>query len=223
MGTASGGYDNERPVHTVNIKTFYMGKHEVTQKEWREIMGNNPSNFKGDNLPVENVSWFDAIEYCNKLSIKEGLTPAYRGSGDGITCDWNANGYRLPTEAEWEFAAKGGIKDYLVYEYSGGNNVGTVAWYDGNSGRSTHPVGTKAVNSLGIYDMSGNVWEWCWDRYESYSSGAQDNPRGPVSGAYRVIRGGGWGDSAVYVRSANRYSYTPSHRFYYYGFRLVRP
>jgi formylglycine-generating enzyme required for sulfatase activity len=223
MGTASGGGSNERPVHTVNIKSFYMGKYEVTQREWQAIMGNNPSYFKGDNLPVENVSWFDAIEYCNKLSIKEGLTPAYRGSGDNIICDWNANGYRLPTEAEWEFAAKGGIKDLLTAAYSGSNSVDAVAWYDGNSGRSTHTVGTKAANSLGIYDMSGNVWEWCWDWFGNYSSGSQADPRGHSSGAYRVIRGGGWSASAAYVSSANRdYGCTPSYRSHGLGFRLVR-
>jgi formylglycine-generating enzyme required for sulfatase activity len=222
MGTASGGESDERPVHTVTVKSFYMGKYEVTQREWQAIMGNNPSRFKGDNFPVESVSWFDAIEYCNKLSIKEGLTPTYRGSGDNITCDWNANGYRLPTEAEWEYAAKGGIKDYLVYEYSGGNNVGTVAWYGDNSGNGTHPVGTKAANSLGIYDMSGNVWEWCWDRYGNYTSGSQNDPRGPSSGADRVLRGGSWGNSAADVRSACRSVNTPSRRSNYFGFRLVR-
>jgi formylglycine-generating enzyme required for sulfatase activity len=131
-----------------------MGKHEVTQREWRELMGNNPSYFKGDNLPVENVNWYEAIEYCNKRSVKEGLAPVYRGSGNSITCDWSANGYRLPTEAEWEYAAKGGNKNFLTYVYAGSNTVDAVAWYGGNS---THPVGTKAPNDLGIYDLSGNV------------------------------------------------------------------
>jgi formylglycine-generating enzyme required for sulfatase activity len=224
MGTASGGSNDERPVHTVTVKSFSIGKYEVTQKEWQEIMGNNPSRFRGDNRPVENVSWFDAVEYCNRLSLKEGLTPAYRGSGDNIICDWNANGYRLPTEAEWEFAAKGGTKDYLTTEYSGSNNAGSVAWYDGNSGGSTQPVGTKAANSLGIFDMSGNVWEWCWDWYaSSYPSGAQTDPRGAASGANRVLRGGSWGNAATYVRSANRDSYAPSDRRGSIGFRLVRP
>jgi formylglycine-generating enzyme required for sulfatase activity/TolB-like protein len=222
MGNPSGGDNDERPVHTVTVKSFSISKYEVTQKEWQEVMGNNPSNFKGDNRPVECVSWYEAVDYCNKRSIKEGLTPAYRGSGDNITCDWSANGYRLPTEAEWEFAARGGIKDYLTTEYSGSNSVDAVAWYSGNSGNSTHPVGTKAANSLDIHDMSGNVWEWCWDWYGSYSSGTQTDPRGAVSVASRVLRGGSWGNSAADVRSARRGRNTPSSRSGHIGFRLVR-
>jgi len=221
MGTASGGNNDERPVYVVTIKTFYMGKYEVTQKEWKEVMGNNPSYFKGDNLPVENVSWLDAIEYCNKRSQMEGFTPVYRGSGNNITCDWNANGYRLPTEAEWEFAAKGG-KNNSTVEYSGSNNVGAVSWYSDNSGNKTHQVGTKEPNSLGLYDMSGNVFEWCWDWYGNYSSSAQIDPKGPVSGVSRVIRGGGWGNAATGVRSAYRFDGTPSFRSGSVGLRLVR-
>jgi len=235
MGSPSGGDNDERPVHTVTVKSFYISKYEVTQKEWFEIMGTtihqqrdmaNESwslHGEGDNYPMYYVNWYEAVEYCNKRSIKEGLTPAYRGSGDNITCDWNANGYRLPTEAEWEFAAKGGIKDFLTTTYSGSNSVDAVAWYDGNSGSSTKPVGTKAANSLGLYDMSGNVWEWCWDWKADYPSGSQTDPRGPVSGAYRVLRGGSWFNTAASVRSSYRYSYTPSFRYNNYGFRLVRP
>jgi formylglycine-generating enzyme required for sulfatase activity/TolB-like protein len=237
MGNPSGGQDNERPVHTVTVKSFYMGKYEVTQREWREIMGTTLRQQRdmrdkslslygeGDNYPMYYVSWYEAVEYCNKLSIREGLTPAYSGSDNNITCDWKANGYRLPTEAEWEFAAKGGNKDSLVYEYSGSNNVGTVAWYLDNSGGSTHPVGTKAANSLGIYDMSGNEWEWCWDRYGIYSSSSQTDPRGtPSSINERVIRGGSWYNSAYRVRSAHRNSWLPFDQGYIYGvgFRLVR-
>ncbi|GHU49969.1 hypothetical protein FACS1894200_09180 [Spirochaetia bacterium] len=217
-------YDDEKPVHQVTIsKPFYMGKYEVTQKEWVEVMGSNPSNWKGDNLPVEQVSWNDVIDYCNKRSVKEGLTPAYRNSGGTITCDWNANGYRLPTEAEWEWAAKGGGKDGLVYEYAGSNNAGTVAWYEGNSGGRTHDVGTKAPNSLGLYDMSGNVGEWCWDWYGGYSSANQTDPRGAASGSYRVLRGGSWGNLAQNLRSAIRGYYTPAGSFSSDGFRLARP
>jgi formylglycine-generating enzyme required for sulfatase activity len=222
MGSDNGEND-EKPVHTVTVKGFYMGKYEVTQKEWVEVMGNNPSNFKGDNLPVENISWNEAVEYCNKLSIKEGLTPAYRGSGNNITCDFNAAGYRLPTEAEWEYGAKGGNKDYISYEYSGGNSVESVAWYTGNSGSRTHPVGTKQANSLGLYDMSGNVWEWCWDWYGNYRNEAQTNPAGASSGTTRVERGGSWGYGAAFVRSADRDYFTPSNRDSNLGFRLVRP
>jgi formylglycine-generating enzyme len=235
MGTPSGGNDNERPVHTVTVKSFNISKYQVTQKEWYEIMRTTvrqqrdmadkswPMRGEGDNYPMYYVSWYEVVEYCNRRSIKEGLKPAYRGSGDNIICDWNANGYRLPTEAEWEFAARGGINEYLTTEYSGSNSVGAVAWYDGNSGNSTQPVGTKAANSLGIHDMSGNVWEWCWDWYGSYASGSQTDPRGAVSGTYRVLRGGSWFNSAAGVRSASRYSFTPSGRGSDIGFRLVRP
>jgi formylglycine-generating enzyme required for sulfatase activity len=223
MGSTNGAA-GEKPVHSVTVKGFYMGKYEVTQKEWAEVMGSNPSYFKGDTLPVENVSWLDAVEYCNRLSRKEGLAPVYRGSGDNIACDFNATGYRLPTEAEWEYAAKGGNKDYITYEYAGGNSVDGVAWYSGNSGRRTHPVGTKQPNSLGLYDMSGNVYEWCWDRYSSsYSIGAQTNPTGASSGTDRVARGGSWYYVAAIMRSAYRGIGTPSRRSNYLGFRLVRP
>jgi len=224
MGSNDGNggfFIDNRPVHTVTLKSFYIGKYEVTQKEWREVMGNNPSWFKGDDLPVEEVSWFDAIEYCNRRSIREGLTPAYSGSGDNITCNWNANGYRLPTEAEWEYAAKGGNGSPGNYIYSGSNTIGDVAWYKGNSGGRTHPVGTKAANSLGIHDMSGNVDEWCWDWYGSYPNGTQTDPRGPVSGISRVKRGGDWNDDVSWISSVSRYNFSPHN--VRDGFRLVRP
>ncbi|MDR1218399.1 MAG: formylglycine-generating enzyme family protein [Treponema sp.] len=223
MGSGNGDSD-EKPMHQVTIsKAFYMSDHEVTQKEWVEVMGNNPSNWKGDDLPVEQVSWFDAIEYCNKRSIREGLMPAYSGSGEYIRCDFKASGYRLPTEAEWEWAAKGGGKDFMVYEYSGSNSVDGVAWHSGNSGGQTHPVKTKGKNSLGLYDMSGNVWEWCWDWYEAYSSGSQTDPSGAAAGSYRVPRGGSWDYDAQILRSAYRYGHTPSDGSSDVGFRLVRP
>jgi len=233
--TVGNGSDYERPVHTVTLSAFYMGKYVVTQKEWYDVMGTTIRQQRdmvgkseqlygeGDNYPMYYVSWHEAVEYCNKRSVKEGLTPVYRGSGNNITCDWKANGYRLPTEAEWEYAAKGGNKDPMVYEYSGSNSAEAVAWYDGNGGEGAKPVGTKAPNSLGLYDMSGNVWEWCWDWYGNYSSGLQTDPQGASSGSYRVPRGGGWGDSAAYVRSAYRGNGTPSDRVYDLGFRLVRP
>jgi formylglycine-generating enzyme required for sulfatase activity len=258
MGS-NNGYDEEKPVHTETVKGFYIGKYEVTQNEWKEIMGttvaqqvdmafdewinsalregSNESYFslmnqgreifllagEGNNYPMYYVSWYEAAEYCNKLSMKERLVPAYRGLGDDIVCDFSATGYRLPTEAEWEYAAKGGNKDYISYEYSGGNNVDNVAWYSGNSGGWTYPVGTKQANSLGLYDMSGNVWEWCWDWYEDYTSEVQTNPAGASSGPDRVLRGGGWLNSDADVRSASRSSYTPSNRYGSIGFRLVRP
>jgi formylglycine-generating enzyme required for sulfatase activity len=221
MGS-NNGFDYEKPLHQVTIsRAFYMSDHEVTQKEWRDVMGNNPSYFKGDNLPVEQVSWYDAVEYCNKRSIKEGLTSAYSGSGENITCNFTANGYRLPTEAEWEWAAKGGGKDSMVYEYSGSNSVDGVAWYWENSGGKTHPVKTKRANSLGLYDMSGNVWEWCWDRYGNYSSGSQTDPAGVAGGPHRVARGGSCYFDARFVRSAYRLDITPSSGDNGFGFRLV--
>jgi len=225
MGSHSsedGRYDDEGPQHQVTVKGFYMGKYEVTQKEWVAVMGKNPSYFRGDdNLPVEQVNWIDAVEFCNRLSQMEGLTPVYEGSGNNIGCDWNANGYRLPTEAEWEYAAKGGNLDTIVYLYSGSNSVDDVAWYNGNS-RRTHPVGTKAPNSLGLYDMSGNVYEWCWDWYGSYSNEAQTDPRGPSTGADCVVRGGSWYLSAQDVRSSYRGRNALTYGFNGLGFRLVR-
>ena len=214
--------DSEKPIHTVKVKSFSIGNYPVTQKEWFEIMGTNLSNFKGDNLPMEMVSWFDAVEYCNKRSVREGLTPAYSDSGNNITCNWKANGYRLPTEAEWEYAARGGNGSPGNYAYAGSNNVDSVAWYIGNSVGSTKPVGTKAPNSLGLYDMSGNVWEWCWDWYGKYSSGAQNDPRGASSGTYRVYRGGYWNTTAALARSVYRAYSSPRHRGYNIGFRVAR-
>jgi formylglycine-generating enzyme required for sulfatase activity len=221
MGSNSGD-DDERPVHQVTVQSFYMGIYAVTQKEWAAVMGSDPSNFKGADLPVEQVNWYDAVAYCNQRSIKEGLTPAYQGSGNSIRCDFRVNGYRLPTEAEWEYAAKEGNKATLTYEYSGSNNVDAVGWYKGNSRGSTHAVGTKQPNRLGLYDMSGNVWEWCWDWYGNYSRGSQRDPSGPASGSDRVLRGGSWSNYAQGLRSAYRDDGGPSARISYYGFRLVR-
>ena len=187
---------------------FEIAKIEVTQELWESMMGSNPSSFRGSKRPVENVSWYDAVEFCNKLSEKEGLQKAYSGSSDKITCDFNANGYRLPTEAEWEYAARGGYKS-KGYEYSGSNEISQVAWYNYNSGRETYEVGKKQPNELGIYDMSGNVWEWCWDKWDN-------------TGSYRVLRGGSWRDDAEYCRVAIRNDFDAALRYSYNGFRLVR-
>jgi formylglycine-generating enzyme required for sulfatase activity len=219
--TEADHYDDEIQ-HQVTVSSFYMGQYEVTQAEYEAVMGSNPSNFKGENLPVEQVSWYEAIEYCNKRSIQEGLTPAYKGTGDNISCDFKANGYRLPTEAEWEYAARGGKNQQsLQYLYSGSNNADSVAWYWDNSGGKTHPVGTKTANSLGLYDMSGNVWEWCWDWYGSYSTTSQTDPTGAASGYNRVSHGGSWRHDAQRLRSACRDGNSPSNRDYDLGFRLV--
>lgn len=220
MGSNDGDND-EKPIHSVTVSDFYIGKYEVTQKEWQEVTGNNPSYFKGDNLPVEQVSWYDAVEFCNKKSEKEGLQKCYSGSGKNIKCDFSKNGYRLPTEAEWEYAAHGGNKS-RNYKYSGSNTIGDVAWYTDNSNSKTHNVGTKQANELGIYDMTGNVWEWCWDWKGSYSSNLQANPKGASSGSVRVDRGGGWDRNARYCRVANRGGSFPDYSDGNMGFRLLR-
>jgi formylglycine-generating enzyme required for sulfatase activity len=216
--------------HQVTVSSFYMGKYEVTQREWAAVMGSNPSNFKGDNLPVEMVSWFDAIDYCNRRSQREGLTPAYTRNGENVTWNRGANGYRLPTEAEWEYACRAGTSG----PFSTGNNITTnQANYNGNfpyngnaKGQNrgkTWDAGSGAANAWGLYDMHGNVREWCWDRYGTYPSGAQTDPAGAASGSSRVLRGGSWNYYARYLRSAARGSDTPSIRLSYHGFRLVRP
>ena len=214
-----GRRDNEGPQRQITVSSFYMGKYEVTQKEYQEVMGKNPSYFKGDNLPVEMVTWFDAVEYCNKRSQREGLTPAYTINGTSVTWNRNANGYRLPTEAEWEYACRAGTTTAYNTGASISNNTG---WYDANSSNTTHPVGQKPANAWGLYDMHGNVWEWCWDRFGSYPSGAQTDPIGASSGSICVLRGGGWGNLAQYARSASRISGNPGVRYYNLGFRVAR-
>jgi formylglycine-generating enzyme required for sulfatase activity len=214
-----GRDDDEGPQQRVTVSGFYMSKYEVTQKEWTAVMGSNPSRFKGDNLPVEQVSWYDAIEYCNKRSVKEGLTPAYTRNGNNVTWNRGANGYRLPTEAEWEYACRAGT----TTAYSTGGSITTgQANYDRNIGKTTN-VGSYSANPWGLYDMHGNVWEWCWDWYGYYSGGAQTDPVGASSSPGRLSRGGSWGNTAQYVRSADRSSFTPSFRVSGLGFRLVRP
>jgi formylglycine-generating enzyme required for sulfatase activity len=215
--------------HQVTVSTFYMGKYEITQKEWREVMGNNPSHFQGDNLPVEKVSWDDAVEYCNKRSQREGLAPAYTEKRRKVSWNRNANGYRLPTEAEWEYACRAGTSG----PFNTGNNITTgQANYDGNAPynnnakgtyrKKTVDVGSFASNPWGLYDMHGNVYEWCWDWYGDYTSGAQIDRAGPSTGSNRVMRGGSWYFYARYVRSSYRRYFSPSFRVNYLGFRLVR-
>ncbi len=197
-------FDNEKPAHKVTLDDYAIGKFEVTQALWAAVMGNNPSRFKGDDRPVECVSWVDCQTFVKKLN---GLT---------------GKKFRLPTEAEWEYAARGGKKS-KGYKYSGSNNLNEVAWYDGNSGSQTHPVGTKKPNELGVYDMSGNVWEWCNDWDGAYSPTAANNPVGPSSGSYRVIRGGGWDFDAGSCRVSCRLRSYPVDWCECIGFRLVLP
>lgn len=215
--TAEQGEDadsDEKPAHRVTLDSYYIGKYPVTQRLWKTVMGNNPSYFKGDNLPVESVSWYDVekfIKELNRLTRKN---------------------YRLPTEAEWEFAARGGNKS-RGYKYSGSNNIDDVAWHEGNSlikrhkwfsilldERQPHPVGTKRPNELGIYDMSGNVYEWCHDGYGSYRSSTLRNPT-CLSGSDRMIRGGSWNYGAGNCRVSYRGSRSPGRRFVILGFRLA--
>ena len=195
-------YSEDLPVHNVTLSSYYIGRFEVTQAQWKAVMGTNQSWFSGDDLPVESVSWDDAQAFVQKLSALTGRT------------------YCLPTEAQWEYAARGGNKS-KGYKYSGSNDINEVAWYYYNSGSMTHPVGTKMPNELGLYDMSGNVWEWCSDWYGSYSSGDANNPAGPSAGWGRVLRGGGWGDDAQGCRVSFRSGETPGNRHFIYGFRVV--
>ncbi len=203
--TSEQGFDawnDEKPIHQVTLSSYYIGETEVTQALWQAVMGNNPSRFKGDNLPVEMVSYKDIEEFITKLNQKTGKT------------------FRLPTEAEWEYAARGGNKS-KGYKYSGSNNIEDVAWYRDNANKKTHIVKTKQANELGLYDMSGNVWEWCSDRYGYYSSSSQTNPKGPNSGSDRVLRGGSWNYDARYCRVSLRYIDNPSIRGSHSGFRLA--
>ena len=223
MGSNNGESD-EKPTHTVTVSDFYIGKYEVTQALYQKVMGTNPSSFKGDKRPVERVNWYNAVEFCNKLSESLGLQKVYTISGTNVTVDFSKNGYRLPTEAEWEYAARSKGRDDR--KWSGTNTeseLGNYAWYNSNSSYKTHEVGTKQANELGIYDMSGNVWEWCWDRYGTYSSSSQTNPAGPFVGfSGRVGRGGGWDGSGYCCRAAFRGYDTPSYINYRLGCRLTR-
>jgi len=246
----TNSFHDERPQHEVTVSNFYLSKYEITQKEWKEIMEDNPSQFIGDDLPVEKVSWYQTLVFCNKLSIKRGRNPAYRISGSTTPADWGtvpvypetnaawdaveivkeANGYRLPTEAQWEYACRTGT----VTPFSTGVNVtADQANYDGRYPYRNHPqgvyrqtpvpVGSFEPNAWGIHDMHGNVWEWCWDWHGSYAGDAQKDPSGLSVGAYRVVRGGSWNNNARFLRSASRGSSVPAFRDNIIGFRIARP
>lgn len=243
--TVEGGTFNNS-TSDVTISTFYLDKYEITQGEYQAVMGTNPSNFTGDlSRPVECVTWFNAIEYCNRRSMQEHLTPCYSykvGTEDygtnpsnwpsgwntddnnhiNVSCNWTANGYRLPTEMEWMFAARGGNLTNN-YTYSGSNDIDIVAWYWDNSNNTTHPVGGKQANELQIFDMSGNVWEWCWDIYgDGYPSGDQTNPTGPTEGTCRVFRGGSWSFDASYCTVSFRHYDSATCSGGTIGFRVCR-
>ena len=221
---------DEQKEHSVILNTFEISKFEVTVWEWKQFIKANkmkmpikPSWGWQDNYPINGITWNEAIAYCNWLSTKEKLQPCYSKKGPNFVCNFKANGYRLPTEAEWEFAAKGGTNS-KGFRYSGSDKLEDVAWYKANSNGQPHTVGTKLPNELGIYDMSGNVWEWCWDWYNKdfYKLEKGDNPKGPEMGERRTVRGGSWDSKSNYVRPANRISTIPSKTHEFYGFRIAR-
>ncbi|MDR3334851.1 MAG: formylglycine-generating enzyme family protein [Treponema sp.] len=224
------GRSEDETQHQVTISPFYLGKYEVTQREYEAVMGNNPSRFKGATLPVEQVRWLDAVAYCNTRSLKEGLTPVYTINGEEVSWNQNASGYRLPTEAEWECACRAGT----TTPFNTGTNIttdqanydGTKPYHNHKSGvyrKTTVPVGSFTPNSWGLYDMHGNVWEWCWDWSGKYSSGNQTDPVGASSGLGRVLRGGCWFDNGQNLRSASHSFGSPSKGGWdYSGFRLGR-
>ena len=204
MGSAKGAPD-EAPKHRVWIDSFLMDKHEVVQEQYTKLVGANPSSFKGPGKPVDTVTWTDAVLYCNLRSRAEGLEPCYHEESGRWQCDFEANGYRLPTEAEWEYACRAGTES----EYYFGSDLGTLrkhAWYTDNSFKQTHVVGQKEPNPWGLYDMYGNVAEWCNDVYGEnyYKTSPSQNPRGPEKGEIKVLRGGGWQDRADNLRSSWR-------------------
>ena len=196
--------DNESPVHRVKVSSFYMGETEVTQDLWNAVMDNNPSYFKGDNLPVDRIKWDDCQEFIRRLNSLSN----------------NLYHFRLPTEAEWEYAARGG-KHSNGTKYSGGSEINSVAWFADNSSKTTHSVKSKLPNELGLYDMNGNVWEWCSDWFDNYKSKKQTDPQGPTTGIYRVLRGGSWMDRAERCRVSLRNPYWPTEGPHTVGFRIV--
>lgn len=240
-------YNSNNDVHPVSLSAYLIGETEVTQELWYAVMGNNPSNFSSSpasgetqgKRPVEKVSWYQAIAFCNKLSKACNLDPCYTVTGvnfdtlgfddiptsddsnwNNAVCDWSKNGFRLPTEAEWEWAAMGGTTD----KWAGTDDqtqLGTYAWYDANSGNKTHEVKKKQANGYGLYDMSGNVWEWCWDWYEGSTPAGGKDPKGAASGASRVVRGGSWGYVAHGAARACRGDYSPGFRSLILGLRVA--
>jgi formylglycine-generating enzyme len=233
MGNDYSVNQDEAPEHKVTLNSFYIGKYEVTFEEFDRFCSatgwEKPDDAKlgRDKNPVMNISWEAAVMFCNWLSRTEGFDRVYTIKRDTnsttVTCDWNANGYRLPTEAEWEYAAKGGNQS-KGYAFSGSNNPEEVAWYFANSGGRPQPVGLKKPNELGIFDMTGNVREWCWDIYDKdyYKKSPENNPTGPTTGLRRVYRGGAWNFKIDFLRITSREFMGPSKNYGNVGFRVVR-
>ncbi len=218
MGSGQGfGY--EQPLHKVSISTdFQMSKYEITQKIWQLVMNDNPSSVKSANLPVMNITWNDAVEFCNRLSKLYGLDTAYIVKNNKIELSAASTGFRLPTEAEWEYACRAGTKS----DFPGSGKIDEMGWYNANSAYNPHPVGTKKANNWGLFDMNGNVWEWCWDWYGSdyYSVSPTTDPQGPATGKRHVLRGGSCSDGATFARSSNRTF--PAKDFTHCGLRIVK-
>jgi formylglycine-generating enzyme required for sulfatase activity len=238
--TRGEGIEDELPVHQVTISDFYLGKYPVTQLEWIDVMDNNPSALSGrPEHPVESINWYATLVYCNKRSIKEGLTPVYTIDGStnpddwgeiptstsaswsAVIAAWQADGYRLATESEWEFAARAGTNnpDYL---YSGSDFADDVAWHSGNAGGSTQPVGSKNPNAFGLFDMSGNVYEWVWDWRDLYTGEDKINPTGPETGTMKVERGGSYTQLSSRARVSHRTHTLPRNGNHHRGLRVVR-
>ncbi|MEL7192946.1 MAG: formylglycine-generating enzyme family protein [Bacteroidota bacterium] len=220
--------EEERPIHSVSLSSFEMCVYPVTQGLYQELMGNNPSRFPGSDRPVEHVTWYDVVRFCNALSKATSCDPYYEIIGDDVRVN-GGNGYRLPSEAEWEYAARGG--KYGIgedFRYAGSDWLSSVGWYDANSQGRTWPVGMKLPNALGLCDMSGNVREWCWDWYsasyyeELHASGMSHDPIGPESGTSRVVRGGSWILNDDFCRVASRSDSHPDVDFSNVGFRVCR-